>query len=146
MLFLVMAFIPATESKQGQLLPPFVCLFLCGGAQRPERDISTLFCYCPPCSCVAVHRDQRKTSVPCSLTVHLISLREGVLLNLELCLWPVSSSDPLVSTFHSAGVTNIGVHGLMWLQLLPPKQINIHTFFHTYIHIYIHAHTYIVGA
>lgn len=48
MWFLVIAFIPTTESKQGQLLPPFVCLFLCGGAQRPEKDISTLFCYCPP--------------------------------------------------------------------------------------------------
>lgn len=28
MLFLVMAFIPATENKQGQLLHPFVCLFV----------------------------------------------------------------------------------------------------------------------
>lgn len=73
MLFLVMVFIT----------------ILCVSAQRPEKDISILFCHCLP-----------------------YSLERGSLTEPGAMLVG-NSSNPPVSTLHSTGVTDTSIHGLM---------------------------------
>lgn len=49
----------------------------------------------------------------------VIPWRQGISLNLELCWWPPSPSDPPVSAPHSAGVTNVAAKSSLprwWFQ------------------------------
>lgn len=72
-------------------------------------------------TCVYVLVEVRRACwVFCPIILHLISLIQGLSLNLELGWWLASSSYPYVSTRHNAGITGRWDHALLFIWVWHP--------------------------
>lgn len=77
---------------------------------QSDGGISPFRCRLPRCCLGLCQADKKPTNTPTSsLTVHLISLRWNLALNLELGWLPSNASNPPASTLPSTGVTGLYV-------------------------------------